>query len=244
MKIIMLHDCAYVAKELTTELVTHDIFVKSLKLSPGPFSTFRTAFNLRKFEGLIHAHFCRSPAYAAFLSGKPYLIHCHGTDVRNGIGYLKKKALTKAKLILYSTKDLMQPLMRARIDNEAYYLPTPVGPQFKPLKLDHEEFRKSYKLYVDKWYEPSRASKFRYNPYVHVHSKQIPYEQMPQFLNQFEFFIDQNTFPALSKMALEALACGLKVINWKGEIIKGLPEKHKVKNVVKQLIMFYEMALS
>jgi len=241
----MLHDCAFVAKELQTELVTHDIFVKSLKLFPGPFSTLRTAFKLKSVDcDLIHTHFARSPAYAAFLSGKKYIVHCHGSDVRNGIGYLKKKALERAEFILYSTKDLIQPLMHARINNDAYYLPTPVGPQFKPIKLNHDEFRKSYKLYVAKWYEPFRALKYRDNPYVHVHYNPIPYEQMPGFLNQFEFYIDQNTFPALSKTALEALACGLKVIDWKEEVIKGLPEMHKVKNVVAKLLTYYDKAIN
>ena len=42
---------------------------------------------------------------------------------------------------------------------------------------------------------------------------------------------------------MEALACGCKVMNWKGEIIEGLPEEHKVENVVDRLLEIYEDAL-
>jgi len=41
---------------------------------------------------------------------------------------------------------------------------------------------------------------------------------MSHFLNQFEVFFDQFTIPSLSKTALEAIACGCKVISWKGPV--------------------------
>jgi hypothetical protein len=44
----------------------------------------------------------------------------------------------------------------------------------------------------------------------------------------------------ISKTGLEALACGLKVLNYKGEWMQGLPDKQKRENVVKQLIGLYE----
>jgi len=35
------------------------------------------------------------------------------------------------------------------------------------------------------------------------------------------------------KTALEALVCGLKVINWRGMVIEGLPMENHPENVVK-----------
>lgn len=43
----------------------------------------------------------------------------------------------------------------------------------------------------------------------------------------------------LSKTALEALACGLKVITWKGKIIEGLPPENHPENVAKRIFNIY-----
>jgi len=68
----------------------------------------------------------------------------------------------------------------------------------------------------------------------------IPYMRLPTFLNSFEYYIDRNYIPSLSKTALEALACGVKVIRWDGKIIKKLPEQHKPENVIRKLAEIYE----
>jgi hypothetical protein len=68
----------------------------------------------------------------------------------------------------------------------------------------------------------------------------IPYSDYPLFLNQFEYFLDFKGQEELSKNALEALSCGLKVvhINRQGEISfhSNLPETNRLENVVKRYI--------
>jgi hypothetical protein len=45
--------------------------------------------------------------------------------------------------------------------------------------------------------------------------------------------------PSLSKTALGALACGLKVVRWNEEVVEGLPEEYKPENVIRRLIEVY-----
>jgi hypothetical protein len=62
----------------------------------------------------------------------------------------------------------------------------------------------------------------------------IKYEDMPEALNRFKYYVDikvgllMNGKPseAISKTGREALACGLEILTYKGEVIKGLPDKY------------------
>lgn len=72
-----------------------------------------------------------------------------------------------------------------------------------------------------------------------------------EFLRRFEYYIDVKRDPdgdlftiPLSKTALEALACGLKVINWEGRLIEGLPMENHPENVVKLIFEKYVRLLA
>ncbi|NIM45891.1 MAG: hypothetical protein GTO54_09765, partial [Nitrososphaeria archaeon] len=66
----------------------------------------------------------------------------------------------------------------------------------------------------------------------------VPYHEYPRFLNKFEYFLDFKGQEELSKNALEALACGLKVVhaNREGVITLhcNLPETNRFENVLKR----------
>jgi hypothetical protein len=68
----------------------------------------------------------------------------------------------------------------------------------------------------------------------------IPYAKLPRFLNMFEYYIDRNYIHSLSKTALEALACGLKVVRWDDEVIEKLPQEHNPMRVIEKLWAFYQ----
>lgn len=71
----------------------------------------------------------------------------------------------------------------------------------------------------------------------------IKYENLPSHLRSLGIH-EQNKVWALSKLSLEALACGVP-IKWNGLIIDcELPDIHKPENVAKRTIEIYEKLLS
>jgi len=257
MKVVMVHDCAYVGYELRKELIKRGVEVEHVFFSgSAKIATLKMALKLRRMKcDIVHAHFCRSSAYASYLSGKPYIVHCHGSDIRGGISWLQRKCLRKAKKVLVSTPDLLEILPNAT------WLPNPVDTErFKPLK----QHNGNKVLYFHHWYENiadqlrEACGKFGYDLTV-PSSYSIPYENMHLFLNDFDIFVDQFSIKSYSKTALEAIACGLSVIGYKDELEKVLAKLaslrerrklveqfeqiaslHRVENVVDRLITIYE----
>ncbi len=80
---------------------------------------------------------------------------------------------------------------------------------------------------------------------VHDRTKKpILYEEIPNFLKKYNVYVDirivnDKILENFSKTALESLACGLKVLNYKLEYIDKLPEMHNPVNVVNQLENIY-----
>jgi len=253
----MIDDCAHVGYELRRALLKRGFKVQHFFITgPPKIATIKMAIKLRKTHcDLIHAHFCQSAAYASYLSGKPYIVHCHGSDVREGVNWLKRTCLKKAKKVLVSTPDLLEILPSAT------WLPNPVDTErFRPLK----EHNGNKVLYFPHWYEDLRkelkeiCEKLGYDliaPSTHI----VPYEKMHLFLNEFSIFVDQHSIKSFSKTALEAMACGLsvigyqhdlreiferltssieraKLIRWQNEHI--LPS-HRIEEVVDQLVHIY-----
>ena len=70
------------------------------------------------------------------------------------------------------------------------------------------------------------------------------YEEIPNFLTKYDIYVDvrivnDKILENYSKTALESLASGLKVLNYKLEYIDKLPEIHYPVNVVRQLENIY-----
>jgi len=263
MKIVMVDDCAYVGYELRRELIKRGFEVEHVFFTKSrlpKIATLKMALKLRKMKcDLIHAHFCRSAAYASYLSGKPYIVHCHGSDIRGGINWLKRRCLKKAKRVLVSTSDLLEILPNAT------WLPNLVDTErFRLLK----EHNGNKVLYFPHWYEDltqelkENCEKLSYDLTV-PSAYSVPYEKMHLFLNEFDIFVDQFFIKSYSKTALEAMACEIPVIGYRHDLEKTLKEltshserknlvkwqnkeilpKHKIKTVVNQLTQIYEIAL-
>ena len=73
--------------------------------------------------------------------------------------------------------------------------------------------------------------------------KDIEYKEMPLILNSIKIFHDRKTIKSLSKTALEALACGCKVIDFNGNQHIIFPEKHRADNVAFKLYQIYKGVL-
>jgi len=235
MKIVMVNDCAYVGYELRRELIKRGFEVEHVFFTTSRLpkvATLKMAVKLRRIKcDLIHAHFCRSAAYAAYLSGNPYIVHCHGTDIRGGVSWLKRRCLKKGKKVLVSTPDLLEILPSAT------WLPNPVDMErFKPLK-EHDGKKV---LYFPHWYEDLTeelkgiCEKLGCDLTV-PRFYSVPYEKLHLFLNEFDIFVDRFSIKSYSKTALEAMSCGIPVIGYKHdlqEMLKKLTYKVERKNLV------------
>jgi glycosyltransferase involved in cell wall biosynthesis len=73
----------------------------------------------------------------------------------------------------------------------------------------------------------------------------IKYGDMPAFLGQYEAYADiryvnGKVLENLSKTALEALACGLKVIDYQGNVRGSLPPEHEPAGVASRFVGMYQ----
>jgi glycosyltransferase involved in cell wall biosynthesis len=173
---------------------------------------------------------------------KPTIIHYHGGSIR-GKWERRRKFWSKADVIIVSTKDLLE----GAPDN-AIYLPNPVD-------TEHFYYRGSRKLgtafHIS--YNADKEAKDiakEFNLELTIHNRKenpINHTEMPFILSKYEYYIDikrdyvtkKLLKGSLSKTALEALACGCKVITYNKSIVEGLPYEHKPQVITKRLFDIY-----
>jgi len=197
----------------------------------------------RKYD-LVHVHGFDKllPWLGAFYPDKPKIMHYHGTRIR-GRWLERRKYWKFAQKIFYSTWDLESPDM----PENAVHIPNPVDTDFfhnfpECLKKPNSALTMNTSLNQKKALEYAA----KHGLELTIHELGVPYREMPKLLSTFEYYIDVKTIPSghgLSKTALEALACRLKVINWRGEIVEKLPFEHDPENVVHELHRIYEEML-
>jgi len=203
----------------------------------------------RKYD-VIHVHIVDKivPILKFIYPWKKIVLHYHGTDIR-GRWREKERYWRRADLILVSTRDLLEGAPR---DIEVHHLPSPVDLEiFRPIP---ELRRPGTALFMTSselkhrvsqpWaIDVARRLKLKLD-IIDREKVMIPHRKLPLLLNRYEYFIDHRWVPALSKTALEALACGLKVIRWDEKILQGLPEQHKPEYVVRKLVKLYQTILA
>jgi len=236
MKILMLHDCAYVSLELAKELVNLGVDVSRILYHNKLGFSLTKGFNLLMMLwqtkqsdcDLVHSHYLGPASTIAYLSGKPYIVHVHGSDVRNKhLSTVQKKVLKKSKAIVYATED-----SKPFLPEHAIYIETPVGKQFRNLHKKRN-IKTAYRTL--RYESPEQAVDLMING--------LKYEDMPKILNNVERFYDRHTIDNFSKTGLEALACGCTVIN-NGCSFKGLPKEHEAVNVAKKLERIYSNVIN
>lgn len=241
----MVGDAAYVGEELSRGLRDKGVEVKQItfnhKSRARYFKATLTPFQIQFSDAdIVHAHYLRFPGYASYLTKKPYIIHCHGSDIRYGLNGLQRRVNKKAKAVIVSTEPLLSRLP------EATWLPNPVGPQFfnqhKPrngtVYFRHQYLKDPDFQLIEQYYP---------KPLV-IMSRNVCYEQMPDVLNQFEMLINtpvpDGYRTPLHKVSLEALACGTPVLMHTGEIYKELPVEHRREVVTQKLLAIYDSVLN
>ena len=157
------------------------------------------------------------------------------------------KAQRLADRVIVSTPDLIQ-LVKGSI-----FLPNPIDTNHFNNKLVKERSVDVYKgLFVNSEVTDvelamnyCKHKKINLNIDIYDRTKNpIDYKDVPNFLKKYDVYVDlrfvnQKLLRNLSKTALEALACGLKVLNYNLDYVDSLPSEHCPTIVIKTLSSIY-----
>jgi len=188
---------------------------------------FARALWMARPADLVHVHSLdRVVPWIKGLYSKPIVMHYHGTDIE-GRWREKEGRWSKANYIAVSTPNLLEGA-----PPNALYVPNPVDTDlFKPNPSERDpNSAVSFRYGMDAEAE-AVAKKLGLN-LVMLERWSMRYDQMPQTLSRYAYYVDMRKPPehvvarSVGKAALEALAIGCKVIDWEGRIIEGFPAEH------------------
>jgi hypothetical protein len=162
-------------------------------------------------------------------ASRPLVMYYHGTDI---VGRWREKEprWTKADFVAYATPNLSQGA-----PDRAAFVPDPIDTDLFRDSGNHEAGTALTMQYgADEEARNMAKGRGLLLTIAERSSRPVPYHQMPTLLNRFEYYIDVKRTPgtsgepihALSKTALEALACGCKVLDWSDSVHQGLPAEN------------------
>ena len=209
----------------------------------GEFYTF-SILKARKYD-LIHVHclYKMIPSLRRLYPKKKIILHYHGIDCRLTPPKKRVKAEAMADKILLSTPDLKEFVP------DGVYVPNPID-----VELFSNETPKSDKAFTSLVRHHSKDLIEKYlkvNNFdlefdvINTNESPIRYEDMPNFMSNYGTYIDLKfteyftLIPALSNTGRQALAKGLKVLNYELKYLTGLPPEHRPENVVANLEKIY-----
>lgn len=200
----------------------------------------------RKYD-ILHIHdFDKLLPYLSRLYPKKVVvIQYHGDRIR-GQWKEREHYYKNASAILYSVKDLESVDM----PHKAMLLLDPIDRDlFKPMSRDGAAPKSALTFSHAADDLATRLANQRGLNLTILRAK-IPYVRMPETLSEFEYYIDikRDSFgnilgkdDSVSVTALQALACGLKVVKgWDNKIMTSLPEEHSPENVCRILHELYK----
>lgn len=192
----------------------------------------------------VHGQWKILPITKLLYPSKPLIAHFHGTDIR-GLWNKRKKFWKFADVLLYSTLDLKDE----ETPREAIFILNPVDMDLFYPKHDVLFPNDAFHITYNADNEAKRLAQ-QYGLKLVIHDRSIPYRKFADELCNYGYYIDVKAvapsfriYNFLSKTGLEALACGLKVINRDGNILEGLPEEHKPESVTRILYSLYKTLL-
>jgi glycosyltransferase involved in cell wall biosynthesis len=169
-------------------------------------------------------------------------------QIRNKVLFTKRlhhKAQKLADVVIVATPDLLQLVAKG------IYLPNPIDTDhFKPDAIPKDNIKQALTIdteVTDIRWALDYCKKQGINLDIEIHDRMknpIMYSAMPDFLKSYEIYVDiryvnKKILENVSKTALEALACGLRVLDYKLKYRKGLPAEHDPKNIVYRLSTIY-----
>jgi glycosyltransferase involved in cell wall biosynthesis len=192
---------------------------------------------------LVHIHYAYLGNVGA-LGGFPYILHCHGTDLRSGTVVTRpliRNALKEARHVFYSTPDLAAYVNRVRQDGE--FLPNPIDTtQFRSITPARDRsnvflccsltdvkgaprlLKACAKLAAERpdirikaYGDGNYAPAFQELPNVTLVAHQ-PRWKLPGIINQHGIVLGQMKLGSAGMAELEAMACGRPVVTWFNEL--------------------------
>ena len=155
------------------------------------------------------------------------------------------KAQRMADTVIVSTPDLLH------IVAKSIHLPNPVDTDhFKPDSISKNEQKEALTIdteVTDIQWALDYCKRHNISLNIEVYNRiknPIIYKDMPEFLRRYKTYVDiryvnKTILQNLSKTALEALACGLKVLDYQLKYRQGLPREHDPINVISRLSNIY-----
>ena len=177
-----------------------------------------------------------------FMPHKKICMHYHGSMIRNSMKESRRKIWEKyVDVILVSTPDLL----KFKYAKSPIYIPNPVDTE-----LFYFSCRKNNgKCIIVLKKNQTRSGTFRlllrHGINVQLHSvDQVPYEEFPDVLKNFEYCCDipmanGTIIKANSVVGLQAMSMGLKTIQWDFKIKNELPSIHNPEYTVDLLEKIY-----
>ena len=219
---------------------------------------------------LIHRHGVVSDTHRRWfflrhiLRNRPFILHYHGSDVRNNSFILRRPWEQRAQAVLVSTPDLLEQEYAV----EPTYLPTMVDTElFTKREVSSNNFGlcclkatqtipETLTILKDLGHDDIdwrfvRRTYHRPHPTdtgFAVKCLNIPHATMPRWLSSYEWYADISMadgqlLDARSLTGLQAAAVGCKVLDAHGNVLTDLPEQHRPANVRKQLLSIYHNIL-
>lgn len=199
-----------------------------------------TAVHIRRRSyAIVHVHYA-TQALPALLSRRPFVVHCHGTDIRGMVqGSLRHRALRlmlrPAALVLYATPDLAPEARMLSVD--ATFLPNPIDvTAFVPSAARSQDLLVGVRLDAVKGAETAIAaieSLLQERPATTVtvvasgpllpaararlagrvmFVEPLRHPDMPGLLASHRVALGQFRLGILSQFELESMACGTPVV--------------------------------
>ena len=200
----------------------------------------------------IHSLFKIVPELRRKYKDKRIILHYHGSEVRgkeDNVDPIRLDAEHKSDVILVSTPDLLNYVK----NEKAQYFPNPVDTEhFKKPSFSVSPEKSLMIVYnrMDMQWTTDYLSNNNFNPASYTiidrSSNPILYSQLPTVLQQYSIYVDIKyidglLLTSLSKTAIEALACGLKVLAHNLQYKEGLPEVNEPECVVDRVQKLYRM---
>lgn len=201
--------------------------------SDGPTVFFARALLAARSADIVHVHSLDRivPWLKGLYGRKPVVVHYHGTDIEQRWAE-KEGRWKRADYIACSTPNLLEGAPPS-----AVYIPNPVDIDlFRPTGVARDpRSALSFRYGMDA--EAEEAAKKLGLDLSWAERWSVSHDRMPDLLSKYSYYIDMRKPPgypearSVGKAALEALACGCRVVDWTGRVIEGLPEENDPRKV-------------
>ena len=204
---------------------------------------------------ILHVHGGNIMKHLRRVVSTPYILHYHGSEVRESPPTSRALLENGAKAIIVATPDLLG----YEYAKKPHYLPTIINTElFAPRDIPSNN-RGLINLTPNQDV-PHTMSRLREYGFGDVEwdivqreydttrrQPRVMYKDMPAHLSQYEYYSGiawdgaEGIWPeADSKTALESMSLGIKVVRYDGSISSRLPDRHHPENVIPKLRAIYD----